>query len=101
MSYCIPKIISDTKKTKDAFIGAYTLEKYEGLSRKKLMVSISNPKVSVWKYDMEAASVCVVWAPRVVTRSDPMDKFGKCSEPAGKLHMGMLLAKQGNDLLGF
>ena len=42
-----PKSISDTKKTKDTFIGTYTLEKYEGLSRKKLMVSISNPKVSV------------------------------------------------------
>jgi hypothetical protein len=32
--------------------------------------------------------VCVVWAPRVVTRSEPMDKFGECSEPAGELHMG-------------
>ena len=37
--YRIPKSISDTKKPKDTFIGAYTLEKYEGLSRKKLMVS--------------------------------------------------------------
>jgi hypothetical protein len=30
--------------------------------------------------------VCVVWAPSVVTRSEPMDKFGKCLEPAGELH---------------
>ena len=30
--------------------------------------------------------MCVVWAPRVVTRSEPMDKFGECSEPAGELH---------------
>ena len=65
------------------------------------MVSISNPKVSPRKYNMEAASVCVVWAPRVVTQSEPMDKFGKCSEPAGELHMGVLLAKRRNDLLGF
>jgi hypothetical protein len=43
----IPKSISDTKKPKDTFIGAYTLEKYEGLLwLQKLMVSISNPKVS-------------------------------------------------------
>ena len=27
--------------------------------------------------------MCVVWAPRVVTRSEPMDKFGECSEPVG------------------
>ena len=44
--YRITKSISDTKKPKDTFIGGYTLEKYEGLSRQKLMVSISNPKVS-------------------------------------------------------
>jgi hypothetical protein len=45
--------------------------------------------------------VCVVWAPRVVTRSKPTDKFGECSEPAGELHMGVLLTKRRNDLLGF
>jgi hypothetical protein len=44
--YHIPKSISDTKKTKDTFIGAYTLEKYEGLSRKKINGILSNPKVS-------------------------------------------------------
>jgi hypothetical protein len=52
------------------------------------------------KYDTEAASVCVVWAPHVVTRGEPMDKFGEYSEPAGELHMGVLLAKRRNDLLG-
>ncbi len=30
-----------------------------------------------------------------------MDKCGECSEPAGGLHMGVLLAKRRNDLLGF
>ncbi len=45
--YRKPRSISDSKKPKDTFIGAYTLEKYEGSSRKKLMVSASsNPKVS-------------------------------------------------------
>jgi hypothetical protein len=34
-SYRKPRSISDSKKPKDTFIGAYTLEKYEGLSRKK------------------------------------------------------------------
>ena len=96
-----PGIISDSKKPKDTFIGAYTLEKYQGLSRKKINGILSIPKVSAWKYDTEEASVCVVWAPRVVTRSEPMDKFGECSEPAGELHMGVLLVKRRNDLLGF
>jgi hypothetical protein len=45
-TYRIPKSISDTKKPKDTFIGAYTLEKYEGLSRKKINGILSNPKVS-------------------------------------------------------
>ena len=45
--------------------------------------------------------MCVVCALRAVTRSEPMDKFGECLEPAGELHMGVLLAKRRNDLLGF
>jgi hypothetical protein len=34
--------------------------------------------------------VCFVWAPRVVTWSKPMGKFGKCSESAGELHMDVV-----------
>jgi hypothetical protein len=45
-SYRKPGIISDSKKPKDTFIGAYTLEKYEGLSRKKINGILSIPKVS-------------------------------------------------------
>ena len=45
--------------------------------------------------------MCVVCATCEVMRSKPMDKFGKCFEPAVELHMGVLLAKQRNDLLGF
>jgi hypothetical protein len=44
--YRKPGIISDSKKPKDTFIDAYTLEKYEGLSRKKINGILSNPKVS-------------------------------------------------------
>ena len=40
-----------------------------------------------------AASVCVVWAPRVVTQSEPMDKFGECSEPAGGITYGRVARK--------
>ena len=101
VSYRKPESISDSKKPKDTFIGAYTLEKYEGLSRKKINGIRCKCQGKPGKYDTEEASVCVVWAPRVVTSCEPMDKFGECSEPAGELHMGVLLAKRRNDLLGF
>jgi hypothetical protein len=44
--YRKPGSISDSKKPKDTFIGAYTLEKYEGLLRKNINGILSNPKVS-------------------------------------------------------
>ena len=87
--YCIPWIINAVKCSKDTFCCTYTMHFTKGLSCKKLMVSISNPKVSPWKYDMEVASACLVCAMCVVVRSDDTDKVGKLSEPVGEMYMGV------------